>query len=135
MVSDDEEEYSYAYSTPNPNIPLVLIPMTYELWDVVMNSIEGLQGPILIFEHLHQLNFILQWVFGNDRVAMRDAFLRLQEDIFEDDEEIPLDDQIWTDELLDNLDDAFIAIDRLNENEYLYKCILNISIKNKINKK
>ena len=123
MVSDDEEEDPYALSPLNPNIPQVLIPMTYELWDVVMDSIEGLQGPILIFDHLHKLNFILQWVFGNNRVAMRDAFLQLQENLFDDDEEIPLDDQIWTDELLDNLDQAFIAIDRLNENLHLYKNI------------
>ena len=121
MVSDDEEEDPYALSPLNPNIPQVLIPMTYELWDVVMDSIEGLQGPILIFDHLYKLNFILQWVFGNNRVAMRDAFLQLQENLFDDDEEIPLDDQIWTDELLDNLDDAFVAIDRLNENLHLYK--------------
>jgi hypothetical protein len=121
MVSDDEEEDPYAHSPLNPNIPQVLIPMTYELWDVVMDCIEGLQGPILIFDHLHKLNFILQWVFGNDRVAMRDAFLQLQENLFDNDEEIPLDDQIWTDELMDNLDDAFTAIDRLNENVHLYK--------------
>ena len=38
-------------------------------------------------------------------------------------DEISMEDQDWTDELLDNLDDAFIAIDNLNENMHLYKNI------------
>ncbi len=109
MVSDDEEDESYIYALPNPNIPHVLIQMTYKLWDVVMDNLDPL---ILNFQNLHQLNYILQWSFGNDKVAMRDAFLRHQEAIFEDEEVISEEDQIWTDELLENLDDALAVIHR-----------------------
>ena len=109
MVSDDEDEYTYEYYLPNPNLAQVLTEMTYKLWDNVMENID----PLLLNSHrLSQLNYILQWSFGNDRVAMRDSFLRYQEALFEDEEQISEEDQIWTDELLENFDDALAAIDR-----------------------
>lgn len=135
MVSDDEEEYPYTYYPPNPNIPQVLTPMTNELWDIVIESIEPLDYPLYYpldyhlpgllqyLTGLYNLNYILQWSFGNDRVAMRENFLHYQVSLFDREEEISVEDQDWTDELLDNLDDAFIAIDNLNENMHLYKNI------------
>jgi hypothetical protein len=119
MVSDDEDEDLYALSPPNPNIPQVLTPMTEESWDVVIECIEllddnlvhPLQVHLLNFQRLNQLNYILQWSFGNDRVAMRDAFLQYQVSLFNREEEISEEDQEWIDELLENFEMALDAID------------------------
>jgi hypothetical protein len=119
MVSDDEDESLYALSPINPNIPQVLTPMTEDLWELVIECIEPLddtleyplQVHLLNFQRLNQLNYILQWSFGNDRVAMRDAFLQYQVSLFNSEEEISEEDQEWIDELLDNLEMALVAID------------------------
>ena len=121
MVIEDENEDDdlYALSPLNPNIPQVLTPMTEELWELVIDCIEPLDGTLdyplevhlLNFQRLNKLNYILQWSFGNDRVAMRDAFLQYQVSIFTSEEEISEEDQEWIDELLENLEIALVAID------------------------
>jgi hypothetical protein len=93
--------------------------MTEDLWELVIECIEPLddtleyplQVHLLNFQRLNQLNYILQWSFGNDRVAMRDAFLQYQVSLFNSEEEISEEDQEWIDELLDNLEMALVAID------------------------
>jgi hypothetical protein len=119
IEDDDEDEGLYALSPPNPNIPQVLTPMTEELWELVVDCIEPLDGTLdyplevhlLNFQRLNQLNYILQWSFGNDKVAMRDAFLQYQVSIFISEDEISVEDQESIDELLDNLEMALVAID------------------------
>ena len=93
--------------------------MTEELWELVIECIEPLDGTLdyplqvhlLNFQRLNQLNYILQWSFGNDKVAMRDDFLRYQVSLFDGEEEISEEDQESIDELLDNLEMALVAID------------------------
>ena len=119
MVIEDDDEDLYAHSPLNPNIPQVLTPMTEELWELVVDCIEPLDGTLdyplevhlLNFQRLNQLKYILQWSFGNDKVAMRDTFLQYQVSLFISEDEISEEDQESIDELLDNLEMALVAID------------------------
>jgi len=105
MVSDDEDD-PFAHAPPNPNIHQVLTPMTEDLWDAVRESIV----PPLNSQRLHQLSYILNTSFGNDRIAMRDALRAYLVATFEG-EDIPEDDQDTIDEELDDLNEAFEALD------------------------
>ena len=119
MVIEDDDEDLYAHSPLNPNIPQVLTTMTEELWELVIEYIEPLDGTLdyplhvhlLNFQRLNQLNYILQWSFGNNKVAMNDAFLQYQVSLFDGEEEISEEDQESIDDLLDNLEMALVAID------------------------
>ena len=106
MIVEDDEDDPYAHAPLNPNIPQVLTPMTEDLWDAVRESIV----PPLNSQRLHQLSYILQTSFGNDRVAMRDALLTYLVNTFEGEDIDEEDDENINTEL-DDLTAAFNAID------------------------